>query len=192
MRSRWQYRRAVRRHGELHRHRQLRRQERRYRKNVSVSGIAASGADAGNYSFSTTATTTADITPATLTYRADTAFFWAGQMPGDLSGAVTGLVGGDTLADATEGALTWSTPATAASAAGQYAIDGSGLSALNYVFAQAPGNATALSVANGSASTVVSTIVAGLEEQDETLRDRAPATLHAPNVLIVGGGVRLP
>jgi hypothetical protein len=35
-------------------------------KSVSVAGIRASGADAGNYSINTTAATTADITPATL------------------------------------------------------------------------------------------------------------------------------
>ena len=36
-------------------------------KPVNVSGIALSGADAGNYSFNTTASTNADITPASLT-----------------------------------------------------------------------------------------------------------------------------
>src|SRR5204862_4699945 len=35
-------------------------------KAVSVSGISISGTDAGNYSFNTTATTTADITARTL------------------------------------------------------------------------------------------------------------------------------
>jgi filamentous hemagglutinin family protein len=160
-------------------------------KTVTVNGITASGSDANNYGFNATATTTADVTPATLTYRADTAHFQAGQMPGDLSGAVTGLVGGDTLADATEGALTWQTPATASSPAGLYAIDGSGLSALNYLFEQAPENATALQVINGSASRVVTTIVAGLQ-QDETSPDDDVHTLHAPSVHIVDGGVRLP
>jgi hypothetical protein len=160
-------------------------------KNVSVSGIAASGADAGNYSYNATADTAADITPATLTYRADDASFWVGQIPGDLGGTVTGLVGGDTLIDATDGTLIWRTPATSASPAGQYAIDGSGLSAVNYVFAQAPGNATALRLANGSAPTVVGTVVAGLQ-QDEMASDSGASTLHAPDVRIVGGGVRLP
>ena len=160
-------------------------------KTVTVNGITASGSDANNYGFNATATTTADVTPATLTYRADTAHFQTGQMPGDLSGAVAGLVGGDTLADATEGALTWQTPATAASPAGLYAIDGSGLSALNYLFEQAPENATALQVINGSASRVVTTIVAGLQ-QDETSPDDDANAPHAPDVRVVGGGVRLP
>ena len=159
-------------------------------KTVSVLGIAASGADAGNYSYNTTATTTADVTPATLTYRADIAHFKIGQVPGNLSGAVTGLVGGDTLADATDGTLTWQTPATAASPAGSYAIDGSGLSALNYLFAQAPGNAAALQVVDGSAPRLVVSTVAGLQQSpDHTDAAHAP---YAPDVRIVNGGVRLP
>jgi len=104
---------------------------------------------------------------------------------------VAGLVGGDTLADATEGALTWQTPATASSPAGLYAIDGGGLSALNYLFEQAPENATALQVAPGSASRVVTTVVAGLQ-QDEASPDDDTSAPYAPSVHIVDGGVRLP
>ncbi|MBB5875236.1 hypothetical protein GGR66_000563 [Xanthomonas sp. 3498] len=157
---------------------------------VSVFGITASGSDANNYSYNSSATTTADVTPATLTYRADIAHFKIGQMPGDLSGAVTGLVGGDTLADATDGTLTWRTPATAASLAGPYAIDGSGLSARNYVFEQAPGNAAALHVVDGSAPRLVVSTVAGLQQSpDDTHAVHAP---YAPDVHIVDGGVRLP
>ncbi|MBM7131386.1 MBG domain-containing protein [Dyella mobilis] len=158
-------------------------------KAVSVSGITATGIDAGNYSFNTSATTTADITPATLTYRADTAHFKIGQMPGDLSGVVTGLVGGDTLDAATDGTLAWQTPATATSPAGAYAIDGSGLSAHNYVFVQASSNATALQVIDGSAPRLVVSTVAGLQQSDDSGKPRAP---YAPDVHIVNGGVRLP
>ena len=157
---------------------------------VSVFGITASGSEASNYSFKTSATTNADVTPATLTYRADTAHFKIGQTPDDLSGAVTGLIGGDTLADATNGILTWQTPATAASPAGPYAIDGGGLSALNYLFEQAPGNAAALHVIDGSAPRLVVSTVAGLQQSpDDTAAVRAP---YAPDVHIVNGGVRLP
>jgi hypothetical protein len=167
-------------------------------KNVSVSGIAASGADAGDYSYNASANTTATIMPATLTYRADGASSWAGQMPGDLNGTVSGLVGGDTLADATEGALTWSTPANAASPAGSYAINGSGLSALNYVFAQAPGNAAALQLMQGEAvqsgaPLAVARTVAGLQQQDEdAVAGDAPHAPYAPSIQILSGGVRLP
>ncbi|EIL92548.1 heme utilization/adhesion protein [Rhodanobacter fulvus Jip2] len=167
-------------------------------KALAVTGIAASGADAGNYSFNATASTTATITPATLTYRADGASSWTGQIPGDLSGTVSGLVGGDTLADATEGALTWSTPANAASPAGSYAINGSGLSALNYVFAQAPGNAVALQLMQGEAvqsgaPLAVARTVAGLQQQeDDAAAGYAPHAPYAPSIQILSGGVRLP
>jgi filamentous hemagglutinin family protein len=152
------------------------------------------GADAGNYTLVQQTGMSANVTPATLTYRATPAFFWNGQVPGDLNGAVTGLVGGDTLTDATAGVLTWSTPATSASPAGQYAIEGGGLSARNYVFAQAPGNALALRVSHSSAPFVVSNVVAGLQQDDETAPggNSGASTPHAPDVRIVGSGVRLP
>ncbi|MCH7346019.1 hypothetical protein LZ017_21880, partial [Pelomonas sp. CA6] len=64
------------------------------------------------------------------------------------SGTVTGFVGSDTLANATTGTLAFATPATTASNVGSYAINGSGLTANNgnYVFAQAAGNTSALSI----------------------------------------------
>ena len=62
------------------------------------------------------------------------------------SGSVSGFRNGDTQATATTGTLVFDTPATQASPGGVYAIDGSGLAAGNYVFAQASGNATALTV----------------------------------------------
>jgi len=104
---------------------------------------------------------------------------------------VTGLVGGESLGEATDGTLTWTTPADSASPAGLYAIDGGGLSALNYLFEQAPENATALQVAPGSASRVVTTVVAGLQ-QDEASPDDDTSAPYAPSVHIVDGGVRLP
>ena len=48
-------------------------------KTVTATGLILSGADAGNYSVNTTATTTADIAPATLTIRADDASRPLGQ-----------------------------------------------------------------------------------------------------------------
>jgi trimeric autotransporter adhesin len=157
--------------------------------------LDASGTDAGNYAFHVASGTTADITPATLVYQADPATFPLGQAWSPLGGTVSGLVGGDTLAEATDGALTWQTPATATSPVGAYAIDGSGLSALNYLFVQAPGNATALQVTDGSVPDpvgvpgLVASTVAGLQQSDDNDEARAP---YAPDVHIVNGGVRLP
>ena len=116
-------------------------------KTVNVSGINATGTDAGNYTFNTTATTAADITPATLSYIATTASIFIGDTPSGLTGTVSGFVTGETQASVTTGTLSWSTTASSTSSAGQYSIDGSGLSATsNYVFAQDASNATALTV----------------------------------------------
>ena len=105
-----------------------------------------SGADAANYALLNAAgSTTGRILPATLTYAATRVTAVAGS-PLLLGGTVEGFVAGQTLATATTGSLLWATPATLASPAGRYAIEGSGLSARNYVFAQAAGNADALTL----------------------------------------------
>ena len=119
--------------------------------NVGSYAIDGSGlsADNGNYVFAQAAGNANALTvdPATLTYTATGASQTYGVTPA-LTGTVSGFVNGQTLADATAGTLTFTTPATAASNVGPYAIDGSGLTADygNYVFVQAAGNATALIV----------------------------------------------
>ena len=118
--------------------------------NVGAYAITGSGltADNGNYTFTfaTVNATAFNITPATLTYTAAAASFTAGQTPAGLSGTLAGFVLGDTELNATTGSLSWITPAAAGSAPGHYAIDGSGLTATNYVFADAAANATALTL----------------------------------------------
>ena len=91
---------------------------------------------------------TLTVNPATLTYTANPAITTYGTPASSLSGAVSGFVSSDTLANATTGTLTFTTPATAPSNVGTYAINGSGLTANNgnYVFVQAPANATALTI----------------------------------------------
>ena len=112
---------------------------------VLVTGVALSGADAGNYALTLPALR-ADITPASLSYVAQPLLLSINQPIGALSGTVVGLVGGDTLASATTGTLVFATPAGTGSPAGVYAINGGGLSASNYRLQQAPGNAVALSI----------------------------------------------
>jgi len=118
--------------------------------NVGSYAIAASGltADNGNYIFSYAAgnATAFSITPATLTYSAAAATFAAGQSPSGLTGTLSGFVAGDTQLTATSGSLTWTTTAGADSLPGLYAIDGGGLTARNYIFIDAAGNATALTL----------------------------------------------
>jgi len=88
------------------------------------------------------------INPVTLTYVATSAtraYFTANP---SFSGTVTGFVDGQNQSSATTGSLSFNSPATSASNAGNYAIDGSGLTAIqgDYTFVQAPANATALTI----------------------------------------------
>ncbi|RVU11949.1 beta strand repeat-containing protein, partial [Methylobacterium oryzihabitans] len=86
------------------------------------------------------------ITPATLTYAADPVRRTYGAANPALTGTITGLLGADTLAEATTGTAAFTTGAGPGSNVGGYAVAGSGLAARNYVFAQAAGNATALGI----------------------------------------------
>ena len=107
------------------------------------------GTAAGNYILNTpTSILQANITPATLTYTGTPIILDLpyGQEPTGFTGVVTGLAGSDTLANSTTGSVVWSTNANIASGPGQYSIDGDGLSASNYVFTQAVGNTTALTL----------------------------------------------
>jgi hypothetical protein len=125
---------------------------------VSVSGLALSGTSAGNYVLSSTSiTTNADITAATLTYVADPASRAYGAANPIFTGSVTGFVNGEDQSGAATGTLTFTSPATPASAPGTYAINGSGLTANfgNYTFVQAAGNATALTIGPATVTPVV-------------------------------------
>lgn len=116
-------------------------------KTVAASGVGLSGSDVGNYTLVGTSLGTASITPATLTYTAAPVQLTLGQvLPSVFDGTVTGFVGGDTLATATTGSAVFVADASSPPPVGTYAIDGTGLTAANYVFAQADGNATALRV----------------------------------------------
>lgn len=113
--------------------------------NAGSYAITPSGLTSSNYAI-IYASGSLSVTPATLTYTAVPASFFNRQTPYALSGTVNGFVAGDTLAGSTTGLLAWTTTANATSQSGQYNITGSGLSATNYVFAQAAGNATALTL----------------------------------------------
>ena len=88
------------------------------------------------------------ITKAQLTYVATAASKAYGAALPTLTGTVSGFLGTDNQGNATTGTLTFTTTATASSsvAGGPYAMTGSGLSATNYSFGQAAGNATAFTV----------------------------------------------
>lgn len=130
-------------------------------KEVTATGIALGGAGAANYSLSaTTATTTADITKATLIYNADVKSRAYGDVDPVFTGTVTGLAGSEVLTDVTTGTATFGTTATVSSNVGTYPINGSGLTVTspNYetVVAQAAGNATALTITKAFATMLIS------------------------------------
>ena len=114
-------------------------------KAVNVFGITAGGTDGGNYSVNTSAAAIADITPATLTETASPITASIGQKP-VFSGSLTGLVAGDIAATATSGTLIWNASVPVHPVPGSYAVDGSGLTAENYLIVQNPGNAEALTL----------------------------------------------
>jgi len=106
---------------------------------VTGSGLALSGADAGNYSVITSATTTADITPAPLSITANSATRVYGNANPAFSATYSGLQGGENPT-ALAGALVLATPAIPASNVGNYAIIPSGQSSSNYTISYVDGN----------------------------------------------------
>jgi hypothetical protein len=127
------------------------------------------------------------ITPATLLYNANPVTRGIGDPNPLFSGFVSGFLNSDTLTSTTSGRLVFATTAVQTSPAGSYAVNGSGLSALNYVFAQAPGNASALTIALAappptllpSPPTVTGTLLASF-----TSSIRAPSLSSLSNTLL--------
>jgi filamentous hemagglutinin family protein len=85
------------------------------------------------------------ITPATLVFTADNFVRYLGTENPLFTGSVTGFRNGDTVQSVFGNGVIWSSPAGLLSPIGFYPING-GTSATNYVFVQAPGNATALQI----------------------------------------------
>ena len=91
------------------------------------------------------------ITPAQLFYRANPKSREYGDPNGVLTGTVTGLKNGETLASAASGVLTFTSPANEETDVGSYSIVGGGLTVTNgnyaAVIGQDPSSATALTIA---------------------------------------------
>lgn len=113
---------------------------------VTVAAADGSSGRVANYRVPGTLATSAEIGQRTLTYLADPVTLTAGSTLPAFTGRVDGFIDGENLGNATSGTLRFGSPAGSSSPAGRYAIDGSGLSALNYRFSQAEGNATALTL----------------------------------------------
>jgi len=191
---------------------------------ISIAAVTignGSGAGAGlasNYSFTQPTLSSVTIAQAPLLYTAASETLPTGQAQIPISGIVTGFVAGDNLSNATTGNLVWVTNATSSSPAGHYFIDGSGLTALNYAFSQASGNATALTMQAGSPTltlqTADATLLAALDTMLSNISNLGTAggnalagnnyiafyfvnssgAWTAPNVTLtaMGGGVKLP
>ena len=152
---------------------------------------AGAGTSLSNYTLPTTDTLTGaigNITPRPLFYLADPIQRETGQPNPAFSGTVQGFVDGESLSNATSGTLAFDSAATTASPAGRYAITGSGLTATNYVFQQAPGNATALQITDGieeqlaaaAASPAVQNVVNVVSSITQSLVVQTPAPSIAP------------
>jgi filamentous hemagglutinin family protein len=152
----------------------------------NVGGYAINGSGltdiTGNYVFAQAANNASalSITPATLTYTANTGSRMYGDPNPAFSGTVTGFVLTDDLASATTNpaTLTFNTSAPLNSNVGSYAINGSGLTANNgnYTFVQAAGNASAFSITQRIIS-----VIADLSSKVYGDAD--------PNLFSVGGGL---
>jgi hypothetical protein len=108
-------------------------------KSVSVSAIAITGADAGNYTANATASTAADITPRPITVTPGAPdLTWTGSAltPAYSYTVTTGnLINGDPLGTASY------SPATVTNV-GSYTVTVSGLANSNYAITPAPGSVT--------------------------------------------------
>ncbi len=118
---------------------------------IIPSGGAGGTFSAGNYTMSYV-NGQLTVTPATLTYLATAASRTTGEPNQVFDGQVNGFVNGESPGTATSGTAQWLSLADPSSVPGSYAIDGSGLTALNgnYTFVQAASNATALTVFGAS------------------------------------------
>ncbi|MCC7598538.1 filamentous hemagglutinin N-terminal domain-containing protein [Janthinobacterium sp. FW305-129] len=156
------------------------------RKTVLVGGYTLQGADAANYDLMQPGNITADIAKASLLYTAAPVTLTGGRTPDGLSGKVSGLLGSDTLADATSGILAWTSPATASSPAGNYAITASGLSSTDYAFVQAGGNASALTLQSATLPPPAQAAVVQLQAQVlGSFADTRPGTLAAAPTITI-------
>jgi len=152
-------------------------------KPVTVSGLTLAGTAALNYNLLLPTDLAGNIELAILTYIALPTVRSAGAPLTGLQGTVTGFVANETLASATSGTAVFSAPAGVLNQPGSYAVFGSGLTAMNYSFVQAPGNAQALSIVGLGAT------VSGALSVNQNLRS-IPLP-QAPPTLDVGGLVNL-
>ena len=159
-------------------------------KAVGVSGISIGGADAANYTLqSTTAATTANITPALLTVVAEDTAAVYGQAAPAFGDTITGFVNGET-GTVVSGSASLTTTATTASGTGTYPIAAAlgTLSVANYTFTFQNGTLTVipavLTVVPNSASKVYAS-------PNPSLSDTLIGFVNGDTAAVVSGSVSL-
>ena len=112
-------------------------------KTIAVGGINVSGTDAGNYSYNTTASANANLTPRALTATAniDSRTFNNQAYSGGNGVSYSGFVAGDGATDV-GGTLVWSGSSQGATQVGNYVITPGGLQSVsgNYALSLASGS----------------------------------------------------
>ena len=128
-------------------------------KTVGVSGISLSGTDAGNYTFNTSATTTANITaaPLTITANAATKTYDGLAYSGGNGVSFTGFVAGQSTS-VLGGTLSYSGSSQGAINVGSYNITPGGLTSTNYIIAFVNGTLTITQAAVAAAINTVSAL----------------------------------
>jgi hypothetical protein len=139
----------------------------------------------GNYTLPTTATGAAHIGPSALTYVADAKSRTFGAAEPGFTGNVTGFVNSESVAGATTGTLTFATTATQTTSVGNHPINGSGLTANygNYTFAQALGNATALSITQAQPTVTITWNNSTYDNTANSATAQVTGVLSGPDVL---------
>ena len=110
-------------------------------KSVTVTGLSLSGADSGNYTVNSTAATTASITPAPLTIKADDKSVGDDSPTPPLTATYITLLGSDTPSSLS-GTLVCTTTRRSSSPLGTYPITCSGKTSTNYTITYVAGTLT--------------------------------------------------
>ena len=156
-------------------------------KSVNVTGILVTGADAGNYTANTTAVTTANITPATLTGTAGNQTRLYGETNAPFVVTYGGFVTGEDASILT-GTLNVSTTADAGSPVGSYSINPSGQSAPNYNVQYVPG---VLTIARAPLVVAANNATRGYGEPNPSFTATMSGFVNGEDAGVLGGALTL-
>nr|WP_314624151.1 YDG domain-containing protein [uncultured Noviherbaspirillum sp.] len=157
-------------------------------KEVTISGLALSGADAGNYTAGAAVASRASITPRSLTVTAKPASKLADGIPYAGGNGVTfdGLLAGET-SEVLGGKLTYAGNAQNAMKEGVYRIAPTGLTSVNYASTFVDGTLTIGALPPGAGQVAAYTKANGLAVMDYTGRRNGTTALSVSDC-----GLRMP